>query len=151
MAAAFLYVIRRPTDGARKVGQSVNPASRLIGLNSEQGCRCALEHSAPCPADDVDAAEKHAHALLWDLGLGREWFDADLETARRAVDAAVAAALAGEPMRRPPKAGKFIRLEMRVDPEWLKRLDEWRRKQEDIPTRAEAVRRMTEQVLAQAG
>lgn len=49
------------------------------------------------------------------------------------------------------KPTKSARLEVRADPTWLKRLDEWRRKQEDIPTRAEAVRRMTEQVLAQAG
>jgi len=42
------------------------------------------------------------------------------------------------------------RLEMRVDDAYLKRLDNWRRKQEDLPTRAEALRRITEQAFAQA-
>jgi hypothetical protein len=32
---------------------------------------------------------------------------------------------------------------MRVDLEWLKRLDDWRRQQDDLPTRAEALRRLT--------
>jgi hypothetical protein len=43
------------------------------------------------------------------------------------------------------------RLEMRVDEEYLERLDEWRSKQRPIPTRAEALRRISEQVFAQAG
>lgn len=47
------------------------------------------------------------------------------------------------------KPTKSARLEVRADPSWLKRIDEWRRQQEDLPTRAEAVRRMTEVVLSQ--
>lgn len=48
------------------------------------------------------------------------------------------------------KLKKEGRLELRVDPVWLKKLDEWRRKQPDLPNRAEALRRMADQVLAEA-
>lgn len=37
--------------------------------------------------------------------------------------------------------------QMRVAPEWLDRIDEWRRTQPDIPSRAEAIRRMVDQAL----
>jgi hypothetical protein len=35
---------------------------------------------------------------------------------------------------------KSIPFQMRVSPEWLAQIDDWRRKQPDIPSRAEAVR-----------
>jgi len=36
------------------------------------------------------------------------------------------------------------RLELRATDSWLHRVDEWRRKQTDIPSRAEAIRRLVE-------
>ena len=42
---------------------------------------------------------------------------------------------------------KEHRFEMRADSAWLKRLDDWRRKQADIPSRAEAIRRLVEAAL----
>jgi hypothetical protein len=36
------------------------------------------------------------------------------------------------------------RFQMRVSPSFLKAIDEWRRKQSDIPSRAEAIRRLVE-------
>jgi metal-responsive CopG/Arc/MetJ family transcriptional regulator len=42
------------------------------------------------------------------------------------------------------------RLEIRADQEFLKKLDEWRRKQPDLPNRAEALRRAADQAFAQA-
>jgi len=39
------------------------------------------------------------------------------------------------------------RFEMRASAEWLKKLDEWRRKQADLPSRAEAIRRLVEAAL----
>ncbi len=32
--------------------------------------------------------------------------------------------------------------QMRVSPDWLEMIDEWRRKQADLPSRAEAIRRL---------
>lgn len=36
------------------------------------------------------------------------------------------------------------RLQMRVSPEFLSRIDEWRRTQTDLPNRSEAIRRLVE-------
>ena len=39
---------------------------------------------------------------------------------------------------------------VRIQPEMAKLLDDWRRRQDDIPGRPEAIRRLVEQALAQA-
>jgi hypothetical protein len=45
-------------------------------------------------------------------------------------------------------ATKTDRLEMRVDDAFLKRVDDWRRTEPDIPSRSEAIRRLVEFGLA---
>jgi metal-responsive CopG/Arc/MetJ family transcriptional regulator len=42
---------------------------------------------------------------------------------------------------------KSERFEMRVPSSFLKSIDDWRRKQEDLPSRAEAIRRLVEEAL----
>lgn len=42
---------------------------------------------------------------------------------------------------------KSERFELRVSEEFLKKVDDWRRKQPDLPPRAEAIRRLVEQGL----
>jgi metal-responsive CopG/Arc/MetJ family transcriptional regulator len=42
---------------------------------------------------------------------------------------------------------KSERLELRVTPDWLAEVDEWRRRQHKIPTRNEAVRRLVQRAL----
>lgn len=37
--------------------------------------------------------------------------------------------------------------QMRVSPEWLAMIDAWRREQPDLPSRAEAIRRLVEKGL----
>jgi metal-responsive CopG/Arc/MetJ family transcriptional regulator len=44
----------------------------------------------------------------------------------------------------PPKTERF---DMRLDTSMLERVDAWRRKQEDLPPRGEAIRRLVEQSL----
>ena len=44
-------------------------------------------------------------------------------------------------MRFMSKTLKTERLNLAADPEFIRKLDEWRRKQPDIPTRSEALRR----------
>ncbi len=46
--------------------------------------------------------------------------------------------------------GKSERFEMRMDEETLARVDGWRREQEDVPSRAEAMRRLIERGLSQS-
>ena len=46
-------------------------------------------------------------------------------------------------MARPTDDPKGITLQMRVSPGYLKSVDEWRRQQPDLPSRSEAIRRLT--------
>lgn len=39
---------------------------------------------------------------------------------------------------------KYPQINIRVDEEFLKRLDDWRRRQDDLPGRPEAIRRLVE-------
>ncbi len=43
---------------------------------------------------------------------------------------------------------KSERFEMRLDPQILENVDSWRSRQSDLPTRAEAIRRLTENGLS---
>ena len=42
------------------------------------------------------------------------------------------------------------RFEMRVPSDWLAKVDEWRRQQDDLPSRAEAIRRLVESGLGRS-
>jgi metal-responsive CopG/Arc/MetJ family transcriptional regulator len=42
---------------------------------------------------------------------------------------------------------KTERFGMVVEPQFLERIDQWRRKQKDIPSRAESIRRLVERAL----
>jgi hypothetical protein len=43
---------------------------------------------------------------------------------------------------------QYPQIGVRVDEEFIEQLDAWRRKQPDLPTRPEALRRLAEQALA---
>lgn len=43
--------------------------------------------------------------------------------------------------------GKWHRLEMLVEPEWLDELDEWRTRQVEIPSRSVAIRFLVQQAI----
>jgi metal-responsive CopG/Arc/MetJ family transcriptional regulator len=45
---------------------------------------------------------------------------------------------------------KDQRLFMRVDQDFLKKIDDWRREQSDLPSRSEAIRRLIEAALQSA-
>ena len=47
--------------------------------------------------------------------------------------------------KRPEQTGEMVGT--RLQPELLKRLDHWRRKQPDLPSRPEALRRLAEKAL----
>ena len=50
-------------------------------------------------------------------------------------------------MGRPPGRIQDRPFQMRLSNEFLERLDEWRRKQPDLPSRAESIRRLTTTML----
>ncbi|MFK4507229.1 hypothetical protein [Bradyrhizobium daqingense] len=49
------------------------------------------------------------------------------------------------PQKRPSGAGDPVMV--RIQPDMAKELDDWRRRQEDLPGRPEAIRRLLEQAL----
>lgn len=52
------------------------------------------------------------------------------------------------PKKRAPATGELVGV--RIQPEMAKALDDWRRRQEDLPGRPEAIRRLVEQALKKA-
>lgn len=46
------------------------------------------------------------------------------------------------PKKRPPAIGELVGV--RIQPDMAKALDDWRRKQDDLPGRPEAIRRLVE-------
>jgi len=54
-------------------------------------------------------------------------------------------------MVRPTDDPKGTTLQMRVSAGYLKSIDEWRRKQDDLPSRSEAIRRLVELGLKAKG
>ena len=50
-------------------------------------------------------------------------------------------------MGRPPGRIQDRPFQMRLSNEFLERLDEWRRRQPDVPSRAESIRRLTTAML----
>jgi hypothetical protein len=52
---------------------------------------------------------------------------------------------------RPPRMVQTHPMQIRVSPEFLEKLDNWRRMQPDLPTRTESIRRIVEGVIADVG
>lgn len=50
-----------------------------------------------------------------------------------------------QPKKRPGQIGEFIGV--RVQPDLAKAIDDWRRRQDDLPGRPEAIRRLVEKGL----
>lgn len=46
---------------------------------------------------------------------------------------------------------KLLRFEMRADEKFMKAVDDWRRKESDVPNRSEAIRRLVELGLKAKG
>ena len=49
---------------------------------------------------------------------------------------------------RPTNDPKTVTVQLRVSADYLKAVDDWRRQQDDIPVRSEAIRRLTMMALA---
>jgi len=46
-------------------------------------------------------------------------------------------------VNRPTDDPKTVTIQLRVSPDYIKAVDDWRRQQPDIPVRSEAIRRLT--------
>ena len=135
-----VYVIEA-SNGHLKVGISRNPNHRLARLQTATPLKLSLVHIEPTDrAAEVEAA---AHASLASKRLTGEWFAASLPEALDAIREAVL-------NPRPSRIDSGLR-DFRVTPMMaateVAAIDEWRRKQDDVPTRPEAIRRLVELAL----
>lgn len=72
----FVYVLWRASDGAHKIGQSVDPWQRMRTQQAEFGCRMKIVAMLERPLGDAFNVEQAAHFTLWRHRLDGEWFSA---------------------------------------------------------------------------
>lgn len=133
----MLYVIGSDS-GPLKLGRAKRPKARLHAIATGSSRPIRLLYEAPV-ADGLDAeAEALVHQGLRHHWVCGEWFDVSLDTARGAVDAAIASARQGErafrkAMGRKPLGGtgeKTVMVPMRWAPADLARIDAARGEQD---------------------
>ena len=123
-------------DGTVKVGRSERPDQRVKEVAFMAGRVVSLVYST-LGHDDAVVLERTAQAHLAHKRLRGDWFRASAEEAILAVTAAVEGRAAPE---RPEQT--FTKFDMRADDEFLRKVDELRRGEPDIPSRAQMVRRV---------
>lgn len=96
---AFIYAFQAESGGPVKVGQSVDPEKRAVGLGRGTASKVVVLGARQCHFHDRLFAERYAHALLWPRRVRGEWFDVEPEQALAAIRIAVAQVEAG---RLPP-------------------------------------------------
>jgi hypothetical protein len=125
----MLYVIGSDT-GPLKLGRAKRPKARLHSIATGSSRPIRLLYDAPV-AEGLDAeAEALVHENLREHWVCGEWFDVSLDTARAAVDAAIASAQRGDrafrkSMGRKPLGGtgeKTVMVPMRWAPDDLARI-----------------------------
>lgn len=158
-----VYVIENG-QGLVKVGKAADPEQRRKSL--EQGLQqlgqtlrlvyCTVERP------DVGTVERLAHESLSEQRVRGEWFKVSPERAIEAINSAFVQLEEAKrcsfcwPIRRPFRslawarsravggrgAQAAVKFDMRADPQFLRKLDEIRQREADIPSRAEMVRRL---------
>ncbi|MDR3464172.1 MAG: GIY-YIG nuclease family protein [Beijerinckiaceae bacterium] len=85
---AFVYLARRNSDWAVKVGYAADPCLRIRLLGQQTPCELRKVYYAESRerAREIEAA---AHLALEDCALGGEWFSAPLDSVVRVVGAIV--------------------------------------------------------------
>lgn len=82
----FVYVLWRDSDGAHKIGQSINPWQRMRDQQRELGCQMKIVALLERPLGDALNVEQSAHFALWRYRLDGEWFSAKLKAIFAAVE-----------------------------------------------------------------
>jgi hypothetical protein len=86
-----VYVIASSAGGV-KIGIAENPHVRLRDLQVGSPHRLRLELSVAAPSREIArAAERRCHTALADHHMSGEWFEVEVEEARRVVELALAA------------------------------------------------------------
>jgi hypothetical protein len=128
----MIYFMRAGVDGPVKIGWSTNIPSRMSSLQTGQPFKMNLLRILDAPR----WAERWLHYTFEDIRLEGEWFNFSEEM------------LTIEPPKDGPHEWATLTankpFQMRTTDAWLSFLDDWRRQQTSIPSRAEAIRQLVE-------
>lgn len=149
-----VYVMIRE-DGAVKVGIAASPNKRvgLVRFETKQPVQISYVTTR---RTNARAVEVLAHKMLKEQHHAGEWFWTSVENAIDAVNASIEVAEGRAPdtttgIRFSPNRKAFKtapeRISLMAETCLLGEIDEWRRVQQDIPCRAEAVRRLIMKAL----
>lgn len=125
-------------QGRVKIGRSGKPDERHKQICFSEGKSVALVFST-LHHQNAASLERQAQAHLRDKRLRGDWYAATPEEAISAVVKATQGQFASE-----AEPTRFDTFSMRADAEFLRRLDELRRREPDLPSRAEMVRRLVD-------
>ncbi len=127
-------------DGPVKIGIANDPDRRRREVGAGQPFPVAVVHRVSLGAD-ARAVERIAHRLLAEKRLRGEWFDVGVQEAVAAIEAAIAE-IADRPSLDDGDDGNTLHFHMRISAEILAALDEIRRREPDLPSRAKMLRRL---------
>ena len=151
-----IYVIRS-ASGPVKIGIASIPRRRLSGLRTGSAVHLFMDYAMEVHDGDAAKVEKRAHEILHKHRLNGEWFGVESSYALSAVLQSARelgfrlvhdTSVSDIPNRAgsPPNDKIF---QMRTSEAFLTLLDNWRRSQPEIPSRAEAVRILVERAIHQ--
>lgn len=148
---SVVYAIRRASDGAVKIGRSVQPQARVQNLSYQHGA-CEIIFAQPVDPSSASEIEEGAQALAADYWLKDEWFS--FPSAELGIDAIKASAsriTRGESidcsairkLRYGLGLGDSEAICTPMPQDLVARIDDFRYTGR-VPSRAEAVRRLIE-------
>ena len=150
-----VYAMQR-ADGAVKIGISGDLRHRCFSLKAQTRQNVEVSYKTDI-RDDARLVESVAHRLLKDKQHLGEWFWVSVEEATAAISHAVdiiegrmpdvTADAWFSPSKRTGPTEKTERLNLTAEPEFIRMLDDWRRRQPDLPSRSEALRRTSMKTL----
>lgn len=145
-----VYVIQSSAN-CSKIGISKRPLTRLSHLRIEfKEDKLNIAFAGEVERRSIALHIEHrAHDILWNQRMRGDWFNVSASDATTAVMRAAEelgyTILPTEQKEQCAAAGDASSI--RMSDELVAQIDAWRREQEDIPTRSEAIRRLVDQAL----
>jgi hypothetical protein len=143
MTPCDVYVFQRGLAGPVKIG-----ISKDVPVRAKCFGEINVLHRQPFDRKQARLVERVAHALLKEKRLNGEWFDVSPGEAISAIQSAVSLIEGGrhDDLFKPNKP-----ITLCISEPLLELLDEARRKERDIPGRAEMIRRLIERTAPKEG
>jgi hypothetical protein len=120
----------RSVTGADPARRFVDPLSLAAAIGSRIGLACAIDFSSAWAGGEF-AGHHRLAAYIGGYVLIVNTKHTNMTNIRR-------------PTGRPSRGPQDRPFQMRVSEEFLRTVDDWRRRQKDLPSRAEAIRRLVE-------